>query len=86
MIGFGSDGANAMLGAHNSMSSHLKNNFKGLFIMKCICHTFALCAFYACLMISGNVEDLARDVFSYFQCSPKQIGPLKGYQVFVNVK
>ncbi|XP_064089215.1 uncharacterized protein LOC135203419 [Macrobrachium nipponense] len=72
MIGFGADGANAMLGAHNSLSSHLKNDIKGLFIMKCICHTFALCAFYACLMLPRNIEDLARVFSATFSAVPSE--------------
>ncbi|XP_050717436.1 uncharacterized protein LOC126999147 [Eriocheir sinensis] len=86
MIGFAADGANAMLGAHNSLSSRLKNDVDGLFIMKCICHTFALCASYACLKLPRSIEDLARDIFSFIQCSPKRIGSLKEFQAFVNVK
>lgn len=74
MIGFAADGANAMLGAHNSLSARLKNDVDGLFIMKCICHTFALCASHACLKLPRSIEDLAHDVFSYIQCSPKRTG------------
>lgn len=86
MIGFGADGANSMLGARNSLSTLLKNDIPGLFVMKCICHSFALCASYACATLPKDVEDLARDVFSYFSCSPKRIGDLKEFQSFVNVK
>lgn len=86
MIGFGADGANSMLGARNSLSTLLKNDIPGLFVMKCICHSFALCASYACATLPKDVEDLARDVFSYFSCSPKRTGILKEFQSFVNVK
>lgn len=44
LIGFGSDGTNAMLKAHTFLSSLLKNDIEGLFVMKYICHSFALCA------------------------------------------
>lgn len=86
MIGFGADGANSMLGAHNSLSTLLKNDIPSLFVMKCICHSFALCASKACATLPKDVEDLARDVFSYFQCSPKRMGILKEFQSFVNVR
>lgn len=86
MIGFGADGANSMLGARNSLSTLPKNDIPGLFVMKCICHSFALCASYACATLPKDVEDLARDVFSYFSCSPKRIGMLKEFQSFMNVK
>lgn len=86
MVGFGSDGANVMLGAHNSLASRLKNDVSGLFVMKCICHSFALCASQACLKLPRFVEDLARDVYSYFSCSPKRMGSLEEFQAFVKVK
>lgn len=86
MIGFGADGANAMLGAHNSLSSHLKNDINGLLIMRCICHSFALCASNACLKLPRAVEDLARRVYSFFSCSPKRMGTLEEFQTFVRVK
>ena len=58
MIGFGADGANSMLGARNSLSTLLKKDMPTLFVMKCICHSFALCASYACGILSKDVEDL----------------------------
>lgn len=86
MIGFGADGANSMLGARNSLSTLLKKDIPTLFVVMCICHSFALCASYACATLPKDVEDLARDVFSYFQCSPKRMGILKEFQSFVRVK
>lgn len=75
-----------MLGAYNSLSSLLANDVPGLFTMKCICHSFALCASKACLKLPRFVEDLARDVYSYFSCSPKRMGSLEEFQTFVKVK
>ena len=86
MIGFEADGANAMVGAHNSLSSHLKNEVSGLFMMRFLCHSFALCASNACLKLPKAVEDLARDVYSYFSCSPKRMGTLEEFQTFIRVK
>lgn len=37
IIGFGSDGCSTMMGINNSVSSRMKSNFPGVFIMKCIC-------------------------------------------------
>lgn len=86
MIGFAADGANVMMGAHHSLSSKLKEDIPHLFIMKCICHSFHLCASYACAKLPKTVETLARDVYNYFQSSPKRAGQLKEFQEFVNVK
>ncbi|KAL3213093.1 hypothetical protein MRX96_035666 [Rhipicephalus microplus] len=71
LIGFAADGANVMMGAHHSVASMLQAQIPGIFILKCICHSFHLCASYACKTLPRGVEDLARDVYNYF-LSPKQ--------------
>lgn len=53
--------------------------------MKYICHSFHLCAFYACNKLPRCIEDLARDIYYYFQ-SPKQSESLKEFQEFTHVK
>ena len=85
MIGFAADGANVMMGVNNSLSTLLKQDIPNLFVMKCICHSFHLCASYACKKLPRWVEDLARDTHNYF-LSPKQSMALKEFQEFVNVK
>ncbi|XP_037786399.1 uncharacterized protein LOC119582249 [Penaeus monodon] len=77
MIGFASDGANAM------MSSRLMTDVPNLFIMKCICHSFHLCASYACMTLPRVVEQLARDVYNYFMSSPKRLSEVEEFQDFV---
>lgn len=86
MIGFASDGASVMMGAHNSLASRLKSDIPDLFVMKCICHSFHLCASYACATLPRVVEQLARDVYNYFMSSPKRLSELKEFQEFVKVK
>ncbi len=86
LIGFAADGANVMLGAHHSLSSLLKKDIPNLYIMKCICHSFALCASYACLKLPRSLEDLARDIYNYFHCSPKRMGDFEEFQKFLQVK
>ncbi|XP_060519780.1 uncharacterized protein LOC132697984 [Cylas formicarius] len=48
MIGFASDGVNVMFGDKYSLITLFKNDIPHLFTMKCICHSFNLCASYAC--------------------------------------
>ncbi len=86
LIGFAADGANSMLGEHHSLSSLLQADIPHLFVMKCICHSYALCASNACLKLPRSIEELARDIYSYFSCSPKRVGELEEFQKFVNVK
>lgn len=86
MISFGADGANAMFGPHHSLSTLLIKDVPNLFTMKCICHSYALCASYACLKLPREIEDLARNVYAYFSNSPKRVESLKEFQAFANVK
>lgn len=86
MVGFAADGTNSMFGQHHSLSQLFAKDIPNLFLMKCICHSFHLCASYACKKLPRGVEDFARDVYNYIQNSPKRIGDYKEFQCFVNVK
>ncbi|KAL1469867.1 hypothetical protein MTO96_024773 [Rhipicephalus appendiculatus] len=57
MIGFAADGANVMMGARNSVMTHLRKDIPNLFVMKLICHSFHLCSSYACEKLPRAVED-----------------------------
>lgn len=86
MVGFAADGTNSMFGQHHSLSTLFAKDIPDLFLMKCICHSFHLCASYACKKLPRGVEDFARDVYNYIQNSPKRFGDYKDFQCFVNVK
>ncbi|KAL0849463.1 hypothetical protein ABMA28_013746 [Loxostege sticticalis] len=85
MIGFASDGANTMMGQHNSLASRFLTDIPHLYLVKCICHSFHLCASYACLKLAREPEDLIRDIYNYFN-SPKRSAQLKEFQEFMNLK
>ncbi|XP_072381987.1 uncharacterized protein [Diabrotica undecimpunctata] len=86
LIGFASDGANVMMGSKHSFMTLLKNEIPEIFIMKCICHSYHLCASYACEKLPRFVEDLVRDIHNYFSSSPKRISQYREFQSFCNVK
>ncbi|CAK1542642.1 unnamed protein product [Leptosia nina] len=86
MVGFAADGTNSMFGQHHSLSKLFAKDIPNLFLIKCICHSFHLCASYACKKLPRGVEDFARDVYNYIQNSPKRIGDYKEFQCFVNIK
>lgn len=86
IIGFAADGANVMMGKHNSVFQMLKSEIPSLFVMKCICHSFHLCSSYACAKLPRAIEDLARDIYSYLHCSSKRTLLLKEFQKFVQMK
>lgn len=79
IIGCAADVANVMMGAHHSVASLLQEDIPEFFIIKCVCHSFHLCASYACKTLPRGVEDLARDVYNYF-LSPKQAAGYKDFK------
>ncbi|XP_025411758.1 uncharacterized protein LOC112684435 [Sipha flava] len=85
IIGFASDGCNSMMGAWNSVSSRFKEHMPGVYIQKCICHSWHLCSSSACKTLPRACEDLARDIFNYFKSSSKRISHFRGFQDFCNV-
>ena len=68
-IGFSSDGASNVCGAHNSVLSRLKNVSPGITYIKCTCHSLALCAEYAFKKLPSNLEYLLAEVARWFKCS-----------------
>lgn len=82
LIGFASDGTSVMAGQNNSVMTRLKAENKFIFLMKCICHSFNLCANYACKKLPRWVEDLARDVHNYIAGSPKRTAFYQEFQKF----
>jgi hypothetical protein len=65
LIGFASDGANAMAGRHHSVMTLLKADVPHIFLFKCICHSFHLCASAACAKLPRGVEVCVRDIYNY---------------------
>ena len=73
LIGFAADGANNVTGQHNSVAALLKKDCNNLVVLKCVCHSFALCSSYACLKIPSSVESTIRDIYNYISNSPKEL-------------
>lgn len=86
LIGFASDGANVLMGQQHSVMSLLKKDIPTLYVMKCICHSFHLCASYACQKFPRFIEDLTRDIYNYFSSSPKRTSHFIEFQQFCDVK
>ncbi|XP_049294154.1 uncharacterized protein LOC125769464 [Anopheles funestus] len=86
LIGFGSDGANVMMGAHHSVATMIKRDCPYAFIMKCICHSLALCSSYACKHIPCSVEQLCRDVYKFLSSGGQRGSCFKELQTLVELK
>ncbi|XP_046671170.1 E3 SUMO-protein ligase KIAA1586-like [Homalodisca vitripennis] len=85
VIGFASDGCNTMMGVNNSVASRLKENFPGIFILKCVCHSLHLCASEACKKLPKELEDLIRGVFNFMHGSAKRLSLFQQFQKFLDL-
>ena len=86
LIGFASDGASNMFRVNHSRAVLLTKDVPNIFTMKCICHSFALCANYACTILPRVIEDIARDVYNYLNNSFKRLEEYKEFQSLLNLK
>ncbi|XP_046802985.1 uncharacterized protein LOC124418983 [Lucilia cuprina] len=86
MIGFAADGAAVMTGRNKSVAQLLKNENNDLFIIKCVCHSLALCSSYACLKLPSSVETLARSIYNYISNSPKRNNQFQNILSLLDIK
>lgn len=63
LAGFASDGASVMFGNKHSVKTLLEQDVPHLFVIKCLCHSLALCASYACEKLPNDVENLVHEVY-----------------------
>ncbi|XP_055622186.1 uncharacterized protein LOC129765783 [Toxorhynchites rutilus septentrionalis] len=84
--GFASDGASVMMGNDDSVMRLLKKDCPGLIVVKCTCHSLALCTSHACQKMPPYVEQLLRDIYSYLSHSPKRSSEFKAIQEIVELK
>ena len=86
LVGLGSDGANVMLGTRNSVLTQLKEKQPGLVYFHCNCHLAALIANHASKVLPDFLEDVAIQIWYFFQKSPKLYRMFEDFQVFVDSK
>lgn len=72
IIGFDSDNCSTMMGVNNGFQVHLKKDVPSVFILGCVCHSFALCASYACIQLPSYLESFLRNICCYFSRSSKR--------------
>ena len=68
-IGFASDDASNMVGAHNSVWSRLKAAAPQCILSKCVCHSLALCAQHAFGKLPSNLEYMLHEIPKWFRNS-----------------
>jgi hypothetical protein len=72
MVGYGSDGANVVAGSKTSLGALLKGDVPELFTIKCVCHSFALCASKACSCLSSQAETMIKAVYNFIRNNYKR--------------
>lgn len=72
IIGFASDNCSAMMGVHNGFQARLKEDVPSVYILGCVCHSFALCASHACIHLPSYLESFLKNVCCYFSRSSKR--------------
>ncbi|XP_022834568.1 uncharacterized protein LOC111362226 [Spodoptera litura] len=73
MVGIGVDGANVMVGKHNSVTALLKSELPDIVIVKCVSHSLHLCAENAAKLLPRQLEFLVREAHNWFSYSPKRL-------------
>ncbi|XP_075161555.1 E3 SUMO-protein ligase KIAA1586-like [Haematobia irritans] len=86
IIGFGADGEATMTGKRNSVASRFKKEIPHLFVIKCVCHSLALCSSKAALRLPSSVETLTRQIYNYIAESPKRINTFAEIQTLLEFK
>jgi len=69
MIGFGCDGASSMVGSHNSVFSRIQAANPHTVLMKCVCHSLALCVQHAFEVMPSDVGYILSVISSWFSNS-----------------
>ena len=65
-IGLASDGAANMVGCKNSVWSRMKQECPDIVLVKCICHSLALCAQYSFNCLPSSLAFLLSEIPSWF--------------------
>jgi len=72
-----------MFESKHSVKTLFEEDVPGIFVMKCIFHSLALCASYACEILPNSIEELVRNVENYMKQSFKKLSEFKDFQVFI---
>ena len=68
-VGFGCDGASTMIGQHNSVWSRIRETNPNCILMKCICHSLALCVQHGFDKLPSHMGYLLQEIPAWFSQS-----------------
>lgn len=69
MTGYASDGASNMVGENNSLWSRIKQAARNCVMLKCICHSLALCVSHAFDKLPSSIAYISRETPKWFRKS-----------------
>ena len=69
IIGFAADNCATMMGKNSGFQKLLKSDVPSVFVIGCVCHSFALCASHASHTLPSWLESFIKDVCRYFSRS-----------------
>lgn len=72
-IGFATDNASAMIGKRTGVTTLLKKRIPDLFHIRCVCHSINLMNNSALACIPDEVEQLAKNIYNFFNKSSKRL-------------
>lgn len=85
IVGFGSDNCSTMMGTKSGFQALLRKDVPDIFVMGCVCHSFALCSSHAVKVLPPYLETLLKNVSSYFSRSSKRVNYFNSIQDVVKV-
>lgn len=85
MIGFAADTTNVMFGGNAGIVAKIKEVNPYCVFVKCMCHSVALAVSHSCKVLPRAIEQLVKDVYSYFSQSSKRQREFAEFQNFLNL-
>lgn len=86
IIGFASDNCSTMMGNKSGFQKLLKDDIPAVFVIGCVCHSFALCSSHAVKVLPSYLESFLKDLTSYFGRSSKRQNDFKLIQSVFGTK
>lgn len=66
LMGFAADGTSKIMGLYNSVTSRLKLDMPGIYILRWVSHSIHLCSIEAAKTLLRACENLVRNIYNFF--------------------
>lgn len=85
-VGFSADNASNMMGQQGGVRALLLKDNPYLYTFGCICHSMHLCSSAAARKIPNSIENLAKNIYSFFSHSAKRQFEFTEFQKYFDVE